>query len=164
MTESPALFIKTVGDSSHPPILFIHGFMGSHHDWDQDIDTLSLQYYCISFDLPGHGQSPPMPTLSLNDLSQLIAESVIKPLQTPIILAGYSLGGRVALSITSQYPNLIKECVIESAHPGLDTSQEKTLRLTLDQRRSEQLRSGSFKDFLMDPDALFWKVKRSSRY
>ena len=48
---------KQFGDPKNPTLLFTHGFMGDADDWDLIISKLTNQYFCISIDLPGHGQS-----------------------------------------------------------------------------------------------------------
>eukprot|EP00803_Ostreobium_quekettii_P001102 evm.model.scf_1543.4 EVM.evm.TU.scf_1543.4 scf_1543:9936-12526(-) len=43
---------------SNPPIVvFLHGFLGSSDDWVPQMASLSKSCWCISVDLPGHGET-----------------------------------------------------------------------------------------------------------
>lgn len=48
------------------------------------------------------------------------------------VVAGYSLGGRLALGLCARYPERFRAAVIISAHPGLQTEAERELRRTDD--------------------------------
>lgn len=45
------------GSSDKPLILFLHGFMGNSHEFDEAITLLSKEFYCLTVDLPGHGKT-----------------------------------------------------------------------------------------------------------
>ncbi|MGP2408016.1 alpha/beta fold hydrolase, partial [Listeria monocytogenes] len=46
------------GNPDGPPVLFIHGLLGSHLNWEaQFADGTLAKYRLISYDLRGHGKS-----------------------------------------------------------------------------------------------------------
>jgi len=45
------------GDKSAQPVVFIHGFLFDHTLWDDVIDHLQDDCYCISYDIRGLGGS-----------------------------------------------------------------------------------------------------------
>lgn len=55
------LYSETYGDrqasADKPTLVFLHGLLGSGRDWRLVIDQLASQYFCLTVDLPGHGQS-----------------------------------------------------------------------------------------------------------
>lgn len=57
ITASHRLHYKTVGQPSHPPLLILHGFLGSCEDFAGVLPFLSEHFYCVLPDLPGHGQT-----------------------------------------------------------------------------------------------------------
>lgn len=117
------------------PIVFLHGFLGHPSDWNQVLVHLpSCEAHCI--ELPGHGSSPFVESfdfLSPNEQFHLV---------------GYSMGGRLALGYASKYPHRIASLTIASAHPGLQTSQEKRQRLKEDTRWAEKLMTLPIDEFL----------------
>jgi 2-succinyl-6-hydroxy-2,4-cyclohexadiene-1-carboxylate synthase len=121
------LHLQTVGDKKNPPIIFLHGLFGQGDDFLSFANELSNQFYSILVDLPGHGQSEVIEGNSFTGLCKLILESLPQTSQKTILI-GYSLGGRIALYLTQEYPHLFEKAVIISANPGLDTGREDRTR------------------------------------
>ena len=50
--------VQESGDPAGPAIVFIHGLLGSHLNWDMQVASPKLQHYrLISYDMRGHGLS-----------------------------------------------------------------------------------------------------------
>jgi 2-succinyl-6-hydroxy-2,4-cyclohexadiene-1-carboxylate synthase len=131
------------GDPRSPPCIFLHGFLGAKEDWKAMWDELTSQFFCIGFDLPGHGKSPPISPDYLTVLEKEIsASSSEKP-----VLIGYSMGGRLALQLSSLSPASYSHLILMSAHPGLK-EEEKPARLLQDQKWIDKLKNGSMEAFL----------------
>jgi 2-succinyl-6-hydroxy-2,4-cyclohexadiene-1-carboxylate synthase len=63
-------------------------------------------------------------------------------------LLGYSLGGRFALGILARYPERFRHAVIVSAHPGLQTDDERRARRQADARYVTVLREQGLASFV----------------
>lgn len=106
--DGVSLAVQESGNPDGPAIIFIHGLLGSHLNWDQQVDSPILQRYrIITYDLRGHGQSgkPSAPnaysegTRWADDLAAVIKTAgVNKP-----VLAGWSLGGTVISNYLAKY-------------------------------------------------------------
>ena len=57
--------------------MFIHGFPYDHTMWDKQIDELKSNYFCVTYDIRGLGQSP------IGD-GQYTIESFVDDLETII--------------------------------------------------------------------------------
>lgn len=69
-------------------------------------------------------------------------------------LIGYSMGGRVALTLAVRRPELVRSLTLVSASPGLADDEQRRARAELDDRRAEQLAAdpqGFFDDWLRQP-------------
>jgi 2-succinyl-6-hydroxy-2,4-cyclohexadiene-1-carboxylate synthase len=123
------------------PVLFVHGFMGSSADWEDLASGLSAPAFGI--DLPGHGFTRGVEgDASWFEKTVLgIHDALEKRNITEINLVGYSLGGRVALHLASEFPGLVRRLVLESCHPGLELPSEKESRLFSDARWGDLFRS-----------------------
>ena len=119
-----------------PSIIALHGNLGSVEDWD-DLGISSLR----ALDLWTFSD------LSLDELSMFLAEDFVPPGEKPV-LAGYSLGGRLALNTIAKFPDRFSAAVILSAHPGLKTEEERTARLVHDEEWALRARNLLWKDFL----------------
>jgi len=143
------------GDSSHPTILFLHGFMGDRFEFKQAIAILSKRFYCVAIDLLGHGQTRVIEQRVDQDdyyTIQSQANFVIKFLDllrlNRCYLVGYSMGGRLALYLTIYFPQYFGKIILESASAGLQTVQERGDRLAKDQLLATKLEAGDFRLFL----------------
>lgn len=139
------------GNPAAPPILFLHGFLGSGEDWQPVIEPLSDHFHCLTLDLPGHGKTRVNGGASLYEMSS-VARGVVRLLekfwQNGWLMVGYSMGGRLGLFLTLRYPRLFKKVVLESASPGLATAAEREERIRRDEALAKQLEEEDFETFL----------------
>jgi 2-succinyl-6-hydroxy-2,4-cyclohexadiene-1-carboxylate synthase len=132
-------------------VFFLHGFTGSSEDWNKIIPSLNHDYHIIAVDLIGHGQSD-----SPEDLTYYSAESLIEQIhQTilyftndPVIIAGYSMGGRAALSFALKYPNILKGLILESASAGINEENQKRERVKNDEKLAEFIETHTMEEFV----------------
>jgi 2-succinyl-6-hydroxy-2,4-cyclohexadiene-1-carboxylate synthase len=142
-----ALSVARSGDSTNPPLLLLHGFMGNSEDWQGVITKLSQDFYCISLNLPGHRLSSYSPS-SFGELVPdgkcsifQIAQEILTILPAePINIIGYSLGGRIALYLALHYPDRCQKVVLESTSWGLPTESERQARRKTDTAIARKLR------------------------
>lgn len=119
-----------------PTLVFLHGLLGSGADWQECLKALP-QYERVTIDLPGHGDSH---SISCHDLSDCCKQlnstlSLLFPSQQPLILIGYSMGGRVAMHGLAHecFPDLnIRGAIVEGGNFGLQSESEKQARLDND--------------------------------
>lgn len=127
------LHYEQQGSANNPTLVFLHGFLGNHHDWYQSIELLKEQFHCITLDLPGHGNSISVQTPLENGFQhchQLIKDTLDRLNLSRYVLVGYSLGGRIALDYarTQDDPRLT-HLILESSHIGLNgQTPDKELR------------------------------------
>ena len=88
-------------------VVCLHGFLGSHLDWDPYIPILGSQFNILTLDLPGHGRSPMHAQTTLVSTALAIQNIVTSTLPNQrIILLGYSMGGRIASILSAQFSGL----------------------------------------------------------
>ncbi len=143
------IYYVTAGKPTSPPLLLLHGFLGTHQDFVPLLPKFSPHFYCIVPDLPGHGQTTTAPdsytfSLTASALVQLLHHLNIH--QTNLL--GYSMGGRLALYLTCEFPNCCICTVLESASPGLKTNQEREKRQQQDEALARQLETIPLPTFL----------------
>ncbi len=82
------------------PLLLIHGLGGSWRTWMNILDPLADEREVIAIDLPGHGDTPPMPNeASMDTLAEAVTSWLDKQNLTGIDVAGNSMGGRLVLEL-----------------------------------------------------------------
>jgi len=56
--DGVTIAVQETGNPDGRPIVFIHGLLGSHLNWDKQTDSAKLQHYrLITYDMRGHGKS-----------------------------------------------------------------------------------------------------------
>lgn len=125
-----ALHYELRGDSCHPKLLFLHGFMGRCNDFDAIADALLPEFCCLTVDLPGHGQTQVLDSVGYGMESLALALlNLLRQLNfAPCYLVGYSMGGRLALYLSCVFPQQFLSVVLVSASPGLEDESERSLR------------------------------------
>src|SRR5215210_7372828 len=107
---------------SGPPLLLIHGIGSQWPMWEPVLDRLARERDVVAVDLPGFGDSAPLPgTPSVEALARAVAQFVGGlGLERPHA-AGNSLGGGVALEMARQ-GEARSACVLSPA--GFGTMRE----------------------------------------
>ncbi|MCB0209937.1 MAG: 2-succinyl-6-hydroxy-2,4-cyclohexadiene-1-carboxylate synthase [Anaerolineae bacterium] len=148
---SPIWPYQTTGESYLPPVIFLHGFMGSGTDWLPIAKNLATQYYGILPDLPGHGWNTDFPLtqpINFDTVADGLRQLIEYLNLAPVTLVGYSMGGRIALYTAIQFPERIASLVLEGANPGLADEEDRQARATLDDQRAEQLQAEGIDTFV----------------
>lgn len=110
-----ALHYTTKGQKKNTPIIFIHGGGTDTRVWNEIVPAFTADYYVITYDLRGHGQSPNPrnPTNHVADLYALFTHLNINR----AIVVGHSLGGQIATDFTILHPVCVEKLILIA--PGL---------------------------------------------
>jgi 2-succinyl-6-hydroxy-2,4-cyclohexadiene-1-carboxylate synthase len=65
-----------------------------------------------------------------------------------VILAGYSMGGRAALSFASAHPEKISALILESTSAGIENEDDRKVRTTSDEHLACFIESHSIEEFI----------------
>lgn len=141
----------TLGDPRQPPLVFLHGFLGRGAEWETVAARFADAYHCFLPDLPGHGANtdlaPDVP-LHYDSLADGLHRTLAQPGARPVILTGYSLGGRVALYFSLRYPELVRALILESTSPGISDESSRQERASADACRADAIYSGGLAVFV----------------
>ncbi len=163
------LFFRLSGPAGRPVILFLHGFLGSGEEWEEIISHLAERFRCLAVDLPGHGRSASVDrrrSWRMENNAKAVIVLLAKLGIHKCFLAGYSMGGRLALYLALHYPRYFAKVILESASPGLRTEEERRERLARDEQLARRLETGDFREFLRDwyRQPLFQTLKQHPRF
>jgi 2-succinyl-6-hydroxy-2,4-cyclohexadiene-1-carboxylate synthase len=117
------------------PVVLLHGFMGSKEDWLPIIDLLSPHMECLAFDLPGHGKN--IQRDHVPEFNELVAELEQQRIRLGISrwhVAGYSMGGRIAIRYALDNQAAVHSLSVISASPGIINQADRIIRQKIDQR------------------------------
>lgn len=145
------IHVKDTGQTDLPVIVFLHGFTGSVSTWDDVMAALNDRFRMIAVDLTGHGKTAIPDQVSRFQMAEQLADldALFRALAiTNFTLVGYSMGGRIALAYTQEYPERVKTLVLESASPGLKTAEERDMRMAADLQLANRIENDGIKAFV----------------
>lgn len=132
-------------------VIALHGFTGTRASFDRVRDALGDTAYLEALSLLGHEGTPG--ANSFDEEVDRLAEHIACRGGRPHLL-GYSLGGRLALGLLTRHPSLFVGATIISAHPGLSSIEERSLRRQADARWIQLLEERGLEAFVREWEAL----------
>lgn len=121
--------IYTEGNQNKNHIIFIHGFPFDHSMWNNQTGSFKDNYYCITYDIRGLGNSP------AGD-GQYTIESFVDDLLFVIkqtnanypVLCGFSMGGYIALRAVERMEEKFSGLILCDTKPYADDNNTKLKR------------------------------------
>ncbi|SHO56057.1 2-succinyl-6-hydroxy-2,4-cyclohexadiene-1-carboxylate synthase [Vibrio quintilis] len=146
-------------EQKRPVLVFLHGLLGHHQDWEAVRARLG-DFPRLSLDLCGHGQSRAIRCMDMDDCCEQIAGTLKASLQQaglseahPLIVTGYSLGGRIAMygCVQGWWSSLnVKGLVIEGGNFGLSDDTARQQRWQQDMQWAARFRDEPVEQVLND--------------
>jgi esterase len=134
-SESPSADNKT--------ILILHGLFGSKRNWQSIARQLSDKFQVFTLDLRNHGESEHADAMSYPDMADDVFQFISEHGLGEVSVVGHSMGGKVAMQMALEHPDIIKRLVVIDIAPvqyqhGFDNLITSLDTLPLDQISSRQ--------------------------
>jgi 3-oxoadipate enol-lactonase len=121
--------IYSRGSHHNKHIIFVHGFPYDHTMWENQVKALSQDFYCVTYDIRGLGNSPAGDgqfTLEMfvDDLVGIVDELKLnKP-----VLCGLSMGGYIALRTIERIEEKFRALILCDTKSTADNDETKLKR------------------------------------
>jgi len=104
------------GASRGGPLVLVHGLGGTIANWRPLAEALVREHRVVVPDLPGHGESAPLPAApSLDVLADAVLAVLVEESALPAIWVGHSLGGLVGIRAAVRRPDAVRGLVLAAA-------------------------------------------------
>lgn len=115
--ETIALNTLYFGGEGHPPLVILHGLLGSARNWRTVAGDLSSRFEVFAVDLRGHGDSPHHPDIDYDLMeADLLAWLDARRLEK-VVLVGHSMGGKLAMRFACDHPDRVRALVVVDIAP-----------------------------------------------
>lgn len=127
-----------------PTLILLHGFTNTGASWDRVAAALGGRYRALAPDIRGHGSASGVEPVTLaaviDDIGRLAGDD-------PFTLAGYSMGGRIALHAALALPGQVERLILIGASPGLADPAEREARREADERLAGEIEKMTIEAF-----------------
>jgi 2-succinyl-6-hydroxy-2,4-cyclohexadiene-1-carboxylate synthase len=126
-------------------LVLLHGFTNTGASWDDVVTALGERYRPLAPDIRGHGTASAATPVNLPsviaDLAALTGDS------ETFTLAGYSMGGRLAMHAAVALAPRVDRLVLIGASPGLEHATERAARAHADERLAGEIETMTIEAF-----------------
>ncbi|HEK9100630.1 2-succinyl-6-hydroxy-2,4-cyclohexadiene-1-carboxylate synthase [Bacillus pfraonensis] len=140
MLEGVTYEYEVVG--SGEPLLLLHGFTGSMETWRPFISSWSQQFQVILVDLVGHGKTESPEEMTHYDIQNVALQMTTLLDHLHIEKAhilGYSMGGRLAITMACLYSERVKSLLLENCTAGLEMEADREARRIKDEQLADRI-------------------------
>jgi esterase len=100
------------------PLVILHGLFGTLDNWQTIARQLAEDFTVYIVDLPNHGRSPHTKgEFDYSEMSDAVAEFLTKNWIHETRLIGHSMGGKLAMQLALNQPDLIKKLAVIDIAP-----------------------------------------------
>ena len=124
------------------PLLLLHGFTQTGRGWDEVARHLAGERY-LAPDLRGHGAAGARRPIDMDACAGDVASLV----DGRFVLAGYSMGGRIALHVALAHPDRVSKLVLVSTTAGIDDASERAARRAADEELATWIEAHAIEQF-----------------
>lgn len=112
-----ARVLSEAGDGGIPPLIILHGLLGSSRNWLTAGRALGAERDVYALDLPDHGESDWSESPSFTEMTERIQEWLRDRAIETADWLGHSLGGKVAMRIAADSPERVRKLVLADIFP-----------------------------------------------
>lgn len=125
-----SLHAELAGEGQGTPLIFLHGWLRSTHEWRFLFEPLATLVRCVALDLPGFGLSDiPDAAYDIPYFRDTVWAALDALGESKVRLVGHGLGGSIAAAMALQQPDRVESIVAIS--PTVYPSPRRGLRTEL---------------------------------
>jgi 2-succinyl-6-hydroxy-2,4-cyclohexadiene-1-carboxylate synthase len=123
--------------------MLLHGFTHTGASWSGVLAALGERYRALAPDLRGHGSASERVPVTL----EAVIDDLDLAARERFALAGYSMGGRIALHAALAIPDRIERLVLIGASPGIAHADERSARVEADEHLAQEIEGSTIEEF-----------------
>ena len=109
---------RELGGAGTPALIVLHGLLGSSRNWQSAGSALAARGpRVIALDLRNHGESPWAAACGPAEMAADVAAWIEQSDLAPVHLLGHSLGGKVAMRLAAERPELVARLTVVDIAP-----------------------------------------------
>ena len=118
-----SLFSRELGGLGRPPLIVLHGLLGSSRNWMSAGADLARERHVWALDLRNHGKSPHAPDMTYPAMVEDVLAWMDAQGMAEAEWVGHSMGGKVAMALACRHPQRVRRLVVVDIAPKNYLSQ-----------------------------------------
>lgn len=106
-----------LGGSGKPPLVLLHGLLGSARNWQTAGRDLAVHWHVVALDARNHGRSPHAPAMDYAVLADDVAAWLAAHGLARAAVMGHSMGGKTAMLLACRRPELVERLIVVDIAP-----------------------------------------------
>lgn len=106
-----------LGGAGKPPMIVLHGLLGSSRNWLSTGRDLARHYHVFALDARNHGKSPHVPEMNY----EVMADDILRWMDAHGLaraaVTGHSMGGKTAMLLACRQPERVERLVVVDIAP-----------------------------------------------
>ena len=111
------LFHRDLGGAGKPPLVLLHGMLGSSRNWQTAGADLAAHFHVFALDLRNHGRSPHDGTMSYEEMMADVLAWLDGQGLPCVALLGHSMGGKIAMLLACRRPERVERLIVVDIAP-----------------------------------------------
>ncbi len=112
-----ALSARDLGGVGKPPLVLLHGLLGSSRNWQSAGADLAATFHVFALDLRNHGRSPHAPLMTYEAMLYDVLAWLDANGLARVTLLGHSMGGKVAMLLACRFPQRVERLIVVDIAP-----------------------------------------------
>ena len=116
-TKPMLLFHRDLGGAGRPPLVILHGMLGSSRNWQTAGRDLAAKFHVLALDLRNHGASPHADKMTYDAMLADVLGWLEERGLARATLLGHSMGGKVAMLLACRQPQRVERLIAVDIAP-----------------------------------------------
>lgn len=108
---------RDFGGADQPPLILLHGLLGSSRNWQTTGVDLAAHFHVLALDLRNHGKSPHDEEMSYEAMTEDVGAWMEGQKIGSATVMGHSLGGKVAMRLACRAPERVSRLIVVDIAP-----------------------------------------------
>lgn len=106
-----------LGGAGKPPMLVLHGLLGSSRNWQTTGRDLAAHFHVIALDARNHGRSPHADEMNYAAMVSDVLAWMDAQAMPRATIVGHSMGGKIAMLLACRHPERVERLVVVDVAP-----------------------------------------------